>query len=223
MNTLVKAADYIDRLPYWKHLSQGEMDYLKSNTSLKSYDKGNIIHGPANSCLGMVYIITGAVRVYLLSEEGREVTLFRLEAGDCCVLSSSCVISQITFDTQMAAETDCDFLVVNSGAFGRLSDENIYVKCFMYELAAERFSSVMWSIQQILFQRFDRRLSAFLLDEYDRTGRNEIRITHEQIAQQISSAREVVTRMLKRFVSDGLVEMKRGMVILKDIEGLRSL
>ena len=104
-----------------------------------------------------------------------------------------------------------------------LAQQNIYARCFLYELATARFSAVMWSMQQVLFARFDRRLATFLLNEYERTGNAEIRMTHEQIAQHVSSAREVVARMLKRFASDGLVEMRRGAIRLSDPDGLRRL
>lgn len=93
----------------------------------------------------------------------------------------------------------------------------------MYELATERFSSVMWVMQQILFYGFDRRLATFLLNEYRRTGATSIRMTQEQIAQNVNSAREVVARMLKQFASDGLIENRRGVIVLKDIGGLENL
>ena len=150
-------------------------------------------------------------------------TLYRLGAGDCCVLSASCVISQITFETLMAAEQDTELLIVASGAFGELTKQNINVRCFMYEQAISRFSDVMWAMQNVLFRRFDQRLAAFLLEEYKRTSSREIKMTHEQIAQNTSSAREVVARMLKRFASDGLVEMRRGTIRLADVDGLKKL
>lgn len=210
-------------LPYWSSLDKEQKDYIRQNTSLRHYDSGALIHGCGNACLGMIYLLSGGIRVYLLSEEGREITLFRMQKGDPCVLSASCVISQITFDTHMVVEKDCDLLVVNSAAYKRLTDENVYVRCFTYELMTERFSTVMWAMQAILFEKFDRRLAAFLLSEYDRTGSPQIRMTHEQIARHISSAREVVARMLKRFVSDGLVEIRRGSILLKDVDGLRNI
>ncbi len=215
--------EQLAKLPFWDKLDKRQKEYAAHNAGVRRYEKGNIIHGNGNSCLGMIYVIKGKIRVYMLSEEGREITLFRLEEGDSCILSSSCVIEEITFDTQMVVEKDCELMVVNSGAFGQLADKNIYVKCFMYELATKRFSAVMFTMQQILFAKFDERLATFLLGEYDKTGNREIRMTHEQIAQQVNSAREVVARMLKRFVSEGLVELKRGSVILKDIDELGNL
>ena len=214
---------YLPRLPYWNHMTQEEKEFVAQRSFLHTYPKGSMIFSYGGHCLGMILLIHGELRVSLTSEEGREITLFRLYDGEPCVFSAACVIEQITFDTQMTAEADSTLLVVSAGAFKRLTDQNIYARCFMFELATERFSTVMWSMQQILFARFDRRLAQFLLQESDRTGRTEIRMTHEQIAQQVSSAREVVARMLKRFAGDGLVTMRRGSIELCDLDGLRKL
>lgn len=218
-----KVNGYPDMLPYWSKLSESEKSLVSRNTVIKNYKKGAEIYGCGESCLGMLYIISGRIRVYILSDEGREITLFHFGKGNTCVLSSSCVISQITFDTHMSAESDCVIMTVNSGTFGKLTEQNIYVRCYMYETLSERLSSVMWTMQQILFARFDSRLASFLISEYERTGSAEIKMTHEQIAQQVNSAREVVARMMKRFSSDGLVELKRGTVLLKNINELKKL
>lgn len=215
--------DYPKLIPFWSKLSENEKSLVLRSTVIRSYAKGTDIYGFRESCLGMIYIINGSIRVYILSDEGREITLFRYESGETCVLSSSCVIDQITFDTHMEAESDCTLMILNSGAFRKLTDQNIFVRCYMYETLSERFSSVMWTMQQILFERFDSRLASFLISEYERTGSVEIRMTHEQIAQYVNSAREVVARMMKRFSSDGLVELKRGTVILKNTAELKKL
>lgn len=214
---------YLEALPFWNRLTEDEKELIKQNSSVQKYEKGRLIHGCDSNCLGMITVINGSIRTYLMSEEGREVTLFKLYKNDTCVLAASCIISQITFDTFMTAEDDCDILVIPASVFLQLIEKNIYVKCYMYELSTERFSSVMWSMQQILFMKFDRRLASFLIDEYERTGQAVIKMTHEQIAQNVSSAREVVARMLKRFALDGLIELKRGNIRLIDIEGLRDI
>lgn len=214
---------YLQSLSFWNRLTEDQRETAQRSAVIRAYGRGSMIHGTGNACLGMLCLLQGSLRVYLLSEEGREVTLYRLHARDCCVLSASCVISQITFDTQMVAETDCELLIIGSSSFAQLTEENIYVRCFVFEQITERLFSMMWSMQQILFAGMDRRLASYLLQEYERTGRREIRMTHRQIAQQISSAREVVARMLKRFSADGLVETKRGSIQLTDLEGLRAL
>lgn len=170
-----------------------------------------------------MYLLSGEIRAYIVSEEGREITLFRVGAGECCVLSAACVLSQITFETQMYVTKDTKVLVLPSATYGRLMDSNIHVRCFTYELSAARFSTVMWVMQQILFYGFDKRLANFFLAEYRRTGKTEIHMTQEEIATATNSAREVVARMIKQFIADGLIETGRGVIYLKDLQGLRDL
>jgi len=213
----------VRQLPYWDKLTETEKSFIEKNTTVRTYEKGTILHGCSEACLGMIQVMSGAVRVLMLSEEGREITLFRLEPGDSCILSASCVLSQITFETQMIASEKTEIAVVNAGAFLALMENNLNVKCFAYELATERFSTVVWVMQQIIFARFDQRLAGFLLKYYERTGQMELRMTQEAIAQEVNTAREVVARMLKQFSSDGLIEVDRGTITIKSITGLKSL
>lgn len=211
------------KLPYYSYLSEKEIDKINESAAIKHYKKGEQIHTCSKDCLGQITIISGIIHIYLLSEEGREITLFRLFAGDTCFMGASCVISQITFDTFMVAEDDCDVMIVSSSVISKLKEENIHVRCYIYERLTDRFSSVMWTMQQILFNGYDKRLASFLISEYERTKDTKIRMTHEEIASVTSSAREVVARMLRRFSEDGLVEYKRGLIKLIDINGLKEL
>ena len=217
--------ELLKKLPFWDLLSDDEKQMVSNQAVLRQYQQGNVLHGGCenDSCFGMFYIASGEIRTSILSDEGREITLYRLYDGDMCVLSASCVISQISFDTQMTVTKDAPLLIIPSSTFAKLIDSNIYARCFMYELAAERFSTVMWVMKQILFSRFDQRLAVFLLNEYRKTGIPEIRMTQEQIAQNVNSAREVVARMLKQFAADGLIENRRGVIVLKDIPKLEKL
>ena len=217
------ASDYVYELPFYSHLSDAEVEMLKSNVVIRKAHKGDILYGCGESCLGMSHILSGKIRVYIVSDEGREITLYTLDTGDNCVMSASCVISQITFETVMTAEEDSEMLVLNSGAFAKLAESNIYVKEFMYELATERFSQVMWVMQDILFLGFDRRLARFLISEYERTGETQIKMTQEEIAKNVNSAREVVARMLKRFSKEGLITIDFGCIHLCDIAGLKKI
>lgn len=213
----------LTNLTFWSSLSDDEKERVEQRAFVRSYEKGTIINNCNNECLGMFLVLSGEIRTYLLSDEGREVTLFRLYTDDVCVLSASCIISQITFETQMIAQQDTELLILPVDVIVSLSEKNIYVRCFLYELATKRFSDVMWAMQQILFQGLDRRLANFLLAEAERTNSKVIHMTHEQIAQHISSAREAVARMFKHFAEDGLVEIKRGAITLLDLEGLKEL
>ena len=213
----------LNKLPFWTSLTEQEKEILRKSAVIRRYEKGSFIHSSDRDCLGMLFIISGEIRTYILSDEGREITLFRLYPNDLCVLSASCVISQISFDTQMTARQDTEVLIIPPNITALLKEQNISVRCFLYEQATERFSEVMWAMQQILFKGLDQRLAAFLVEECERTNSNTVRMTHEQIARNISSAREAVARMLKQFTQDGLVELKRGEIILKDTDGLKRL
>ena len=211
------------RLDFWDKLSQNEVDLLLNNISLVTYHKDFNLHSADSECLGVLVIKSGGLRVYILSEDGREVTLYRLAAGDVCVLSASCVLNSITFDVHIDAEVDTDTYLINIGTFSKLSRQNVYVENFAYKNTIERFSDVMWAIEQILFMSIDKRLAIFLLDEMSKTSSFELHITQEQIAKYIGSAREVVSRMLKVFQADGILEQTRGSIHILNKEKLRSI
>ena len=154
------------------------------------------MHGGNEDCVGVIIVKKGQLRAYMLSDEGKEITLYRLYKDDVCIMSASCVYDAITFDVFVEAVEDCEILIISSKIFDKLSRQNIYVEAFSYKLATTRFSDVMWTMQQILFMSFDKRLAIFLLDEANKTGLDEIKLTHEQIAKLMGSAREVVTRIL---------------------------
>lgn len=215
--------DDVKKLSYWDSLSEEEKAVLVRGTTGRSYQKNEYIHGFSDACLGMVYVCRGSIRVYTTSEEGREVTLFHISEGECCIMSASCVITGISLDVQLLAEEETEIMAVHSGTVQKLMDSNIYVKCFAYELAVKRFSSVVWVMQEILFARFDVRMARFLLSVYEKTGKLNIQMTQEAIAIEVNSAREVVARMLKQFASDNLIELKRGTIVLKNIDGLKKI
>lgn len=208
---------------FWEHLTDEERELLLTNTTAVRYEKGGTIHRGDNDCIGVFVIKSGALRVYMLSEEGREITLYRIYEGEVCILAASCILNPITFEVHIDAEEDCEILLTKSCTFSHLCEKNIYVQCFLYKLAAERFSDVMWAMQQILFMSFDKRLAIFLLDEAAATKSSHIHMTHEQIARYMGSAREVVSRMLGYFAQEKMVELYRGGIHILDKKRLREL
>lgn len=211
------------KFPFWEHLSEQERTLTKCGTTHRTYEKGVSIFDYSDSCMGMVYVQRGSIRVYITSEEGRKVTLFHISKGDCCIFSSACVIGGIVLDVQMVAESKVELLAMHAATVEKLMESNIHFKCFAYELSVTRYSTVVWVMQQILFTHFDERMARFLLYVYEKTGDNTIRMTQEAIAQEVNSTREVVARMLKKFESDGLLDLKRGIVVLKNIESLKNI
>ena len=213
----------LQKLPFWEHLDKQERQLLGREALVKRFPAGSLLYGPADACLGMIHVLRGELRAYVLSREGREITLFRLKEGDTGVLSASCVLSRIRFETHLAADRETEILLVPSRAFGRLSDGNVHVRCFAYELAAARFSDVVAVLQEIIFAPFGQRFAAFLIREADAAGDGQIRMTQEEMAARVNSAREVVSRTLRRFDEEGLIEYSRGRIVLCDRERLEAL
>ncbi len=223
MNTAETARLLSSHFKVWQHLTKADQDSMVEHTTLMRYPKGTCIHNGDNDCKGLLLIISGMLRVYMLSENGKDITLYRLGPGDMCILSASCVLSEITFDVHIDAEKDTELLLTSAPFFQSLVERNIYAECFAYKLAADRFSDIMWAMQQILFMSMDKRLAIFLWDELSKSSDDTIRLTHEQVARDVGSAREVVSRMLKHFSSEGIVELSRGGIKIIDKQKLRKL
>lgn len=209
--------------PFWEDIKDYDREtFMKSSQTISFYRGANIHDG--GECTGIIIVKSGVLRLYLLSEEGKEVTLYRLFPGDVCILSASCVLESLTFDVNIDAEEDSECVVVGGCAYEGLWQRSDAVKIYTYETALSRFSDVMWVMQQILFMSMDKRLAIFLLDEAAKIGADTIKLTHEQIAKYMGSAREVVSRMLKYFVSEGLITQSRSEgITITDKKALRKI
>ncbi len=209
--------------PFWDKMSDTDKETFIRTSHHIHFKKGTNIHD-GNECTGVILIKSGYLRLYLLSDEGKEITLYRLFPGDMCILSASCVLNTITFDVFIDSEENSECVIVGGCAYEDLSRRLTDAKIFALETALSRFSDVMWVMQQILFMSMDKRLAIFLLDEIAQNGSDTVKLTHEQIAKYMGSAREVVSRMLKYFASEGIVSVSRtdGIRIL-DKKRLRDL
>lgn len=213
---------YREIFPFWDVCSEKDKDDICQNSRALSYPHGTQIHN-GEDCSGVILVRTGCLRVYMMSEQGKDITLYRLYPGDLCMLSASCVLQAITFDVFVDAEEDSECYVISGSAFSMVSERNAQIKIFALQTALSRFSDVMWVMQQILFMSMDKRLAIFLLDETARTGGDTVFLTHEQIAKYMGSAREVVSRMLKYFSGEGIVFLSRKGVRIIDKQRLRAL
>ena len=218
----MKISVFEEMLPFWGVIPDEDKEYICQNSHAVTFPEGKNIHD-GNECSGVILVRSGCLRLFMMSEEGRDITLYRLHKGDICMLSASCVLDAITFDVFVDAQEDSECYVIGGPAFAAVSERNPQIKIFALETAVGRFSDVMWVMQQILFMSMDKRLAIFLSDEAARTGLDTIPLTHGQIARYMGSAREVVSRMLKYFAGEGLVEVTRGGVTILDKKRLREL
>ena len=214
-----------EHLSFWKELTREQQKNLEQSILKKNFSKGEIMSGGSENCAGLFLILSGQVRAYIVSESGREITLYRLFDRDVCLFSASCMLKDITFDIYNEVEKDTEAYLIPTAVVRRLAKEAVAVQSFMYQLMASRFSEVMWILEQALFTSVDKRLASYLLEQINIQQTNAIKVTHEKIANDLGTAREVVTRMLKYFQNEFMVSLSRGVVevINKDkIEKLLS-
>mgnify|MGYP005756558645 FL=1 len=207
--------------PFYEKLTAAEREKLAGSARVHTFERGAQVHG--GDCTGLILVLEGRLRAYILSEEGREITLFRVEKGGVCLLSASCVLRGLSVDVFIRADTAARVLLVPSEVFRELSESSLAVSAFTSEMMAERLSRALWVLDEVLNKKFDARLAALLVEEAGYAGGAEVRLTHEQLAAHLGTVREAVSRMLKYFEQEGLVFLSRGGVRIEDMAALRAL
>lgn len=207
----------------WDQLTPQDRNLLTKNATRRTVTSGTLLHNGSADCLGLLAIISGRLRAYILSEEGRELTIYRLFERDICLFSASCIMQSIQFDITIEAEKDSAMWVVPSEIYKEVMGRSAALANYTNQLMATRFSEVMWLIEQIMWKRQDKRLAGFLLNESELENTTVLKITHDRIASHLGTMREVVTRLLRYLQSEGMVRLSRGTVELADLEKLREL
>lgn len=212
-----------ETLPFWEKLTPPQQRLLKESALPQFYGRGECMHSGSSSCAGLFLVKKGQLRVYIISETGKEITLYRLFDHDICIFSASCIMKNITFDVYVESEQESDVLLIPTPVYNELNQTSLPVSDYTNQLMASNFSDVMWVLEQVVFSSFDKRLALFLLEQSANEGSNRLNVTHEEIARHLGSAREVVTRMLKYFQNEGMVTLSRGMVTLTNRKKLEKL
>jgi len=215
--------DFSSYFPIWNKLTAQQQLLLTQHVTLRKVKKGTVLHNGSNDCLGLLLLRSGQLRSYILSDEGREITIYRLFEMDICLFSASCIMNSIQFEIVIEAEKDTDLWVIPPDIYKSLMEQSAPVANYTNEIMATRFSEVMWLIEQIMWKSVDKRLADFLLEECALEGTSVLNMTHEKIANHMGTAREVVTRMLRYFQSEGMVKLTRGAIEITDPQKLREL
>ena len=212
-----------DAFPVWDKLQSDQQARILQTLIFRSVKKGTMLHNGDEDCTGLLLVKSGQLRAYILSEEGREITLYRLFDRDLCLFSASCIMRSIQFAVTIQAEKDTDLWVIPAEVYQDMMEQSAPVSNYTNELVASRFSEVMWLIEQVMWKSLDKRVAAFLLEEAAIEESHELKITHEVIANHLGSHREVITRMLRYFQKEGAVQLRRGSVELTDFAKLREI
>ena len=209
--------------PVWDKLTPQQQQRISGVIEHRTVKKGTYIHDSSSECLGLVMVKKGQLRTYILSEDGREITFSRLFEYDVSLLSASCVMPDMQFNVMIEAEKDTEFWSIPACLFKNLMEESLAVSNYARDLLSSNFTELMWLMEQIMWKSFDKRLAAFLLEDSAIEESCSLKITHERIAGHMGTAREVVTRMLRYFQSEGMVKLTRGTIEITDKKKLESL
>ena len=215
--------EFKDHFPIWNKLTPDQQKALDASVVSRKVKKGTIIHNGSLECTGILLVKSGQLRAYFLSDEGREITLYRMFDMDICALSAACIFSSMQFEVTISAEKDSEVYIIPPYVYKAIMNESAAVANYTCEIMANRFTEVMWLVEQIMWKSLDKRVAKFLLEEASIEGSNQIRITHETIANHLGSHREVITRMLRYFQSENVVRLTRGAVEITDEAKLQEL
>ena len=215
--------EFQNYFPIWNKLTDEQQKDMLDRLYTRKVKKGTVLHDGTSECTGLFLIKTGQLRAYILSDEGREITIYRLFDRDVCLFSASCMMRSIQFDITIEAQKDTEAWVIPVDLYSRLLEESAPVSNYTTELMAERLSEAMWLIEQVLWKSLDKRVADFLLNESAIESSNTLKLTHEAIANHLGSHREVITRMLKYFQNEGIVSVSRGTVTITNPDKLKKL
>ena len=215
--------EFASYFPIWKQLTPEQQHTLEKSASLRTVRRGTIIHNGSAECTGLILVKTGQLRAYSLSDEGREITLYRLFDRDVCMLSASCMMNSLQVEITIAAEKDTTLWIIPPEIYKGVMRESAPLANYTGELMGARFSEVMWLVEKVMWKSLDKRVASFLLEEIAIEETNQLKITHETIANHLGTHREVITRMLRYFQGERMVSLSRGIVEITDEQKLRQL
>ena len=215
--------EFSEYFPVWDSMTPQQQQAISDGLVSRSVKKGTILHSGSTDCTGLLLIKSGQLRAFILSREGREVTLYRLFDRDICLFSAACIMRSIQFDVTITAEKDTELWVIPSDVYRQIMEQSASAANYTNEIMASRFSEVMWLMEQVMWNSMDKRVAAFLLEEASIEGADRLHITHETIANHLGTHREVITRMLRYLQNEGMVRLSRGTVELADRAKLETL
>ncbi len=214
---------YSNFIPVWDKLTKTQQENLMNASVKKTFKKGEFLHDGSYECTGFIIVLSGRLRVFTISADGREITIYRLLPNDVCLFSASCVMENLSFDISITADTDTEVLVISPSVYKSIMEVSAPLSNFTNDIMSKRISEVMWLVDQIMWKSFDKRLADFLVREAEIRKTDNLKITHEEIGNHLGSPREVVTRMLKYFSNEGFITLSRGQIEITQIEKLKNI
>ena len=208
-------------LPFlWRAEPQARREFL-ANAYLARIPAGHDVFVEGDEAEAIALLLSGVVRVYKIGENGREITLYRFGNGESCILTANVILSRQTFPAIATVERDAEAVMIPAGAFRQWIGRYDLWRDFIFGLLSQRLASVIATVDEVAFRRMDVRVAAFLLARSQNGG--QVHITHQQIAAELGSSREVISRLLESLEDGGLIRRSRGVIEVLDVKGLATL
>lgn len=209
----------MEYIPFSSSLSDVEKEKLKQSVKKLSFKRGEKVN-PDLECSGFIVVTSGQLKAFSLSEDGRDITLFRFFEHDLCIFTATCLLRDIDFDVSIVAQEDSRCILIPTLVIDQIRRENINVSNYICSILSAHLSDLMWLIDQILNKRLDSRVAAYLCEEAKLEKSLFMRLTHEEIARNLGSRREVISRTLSYLEKEGEVSVRRGSVEITNLDGL---
>jgi CRP/FNR family transcriptional regulator len=214
----VSSEQLLSLYPALSQLSPDDLAALLRPEAAMRLPAGTRLFAETQPCGGFPLVVAGSIKVVKAAANGREMLLYRVEPGDSCIISSSCLLGHAPYTARGETETEVTLLVVPMPLFEKLLAGNREFRDFVFHLFADRIAELMQLVEEVAFHRLDQRLARLLLARGD-----DIQSTHQALADELGSVREIVSRLLKGFAADGLVSLGREHIALLDRSGLQRL
>lgn len=218
---MIETSEWVERFPGLSRLDEPTKQLLLTQSATVTVPKGETIFGPGNSPENMLFLLDGTVRVQQVSDTGHEIVLYRIEAGESCVLTTACLLSYDDYSATGIAETAVDAAAIPRDVFDGLVAQSKPFRSFVFAAFSKRITELFSMIDEVAFQRLDVRLADKLIKLSN--GADHISTTHQKLSVELGTAREVISRQLQEFQRRGWIEQARGYVTLVDLVQLQQL
>ena len=207
-------------MPFLSRADASLVNELRQHANFARIPAGHDVFVDGDRVDGIALLLSGVVRVYKIGETGREITLYRFGLGQSCILSANAILSEKSFPAIATVEEDAEAVMIPADVFRTWVNRYDLWREFVFDLLSERLSTVLAVVDEVVFKRMDRRVAAWLLNQAK--VQNPMRVTHQEIAGELGSSREVISRILEDFSREGLMNSGRGTIEVLDFEGLES-
>ena len=211
----------LENFPFLHHCQNEVFRDFMQKAALVQLEKGNYICHEGSDCSHLALVTGGTARVFKLGENGREITLYRVTEGESCILTASCILSQLPFPAFALCEDRVEAIIVPAADVRRWLAESAAWRDYIFGMVAQRLSNIISIVEEVTFRRMDRRIADYLI-QHCQSSQQVVKATHQEIASDLGTSREVVSRILKELEVNGLIKVTRGTIAILELPGLEA-